>query len=236
MTDAVVDPHRIAANWAAISAELDAPRPSLSERALRWFGVPARTTRLMAATPALRRSWFVALAVTVVIALGAADASRPRESLFALLFLAPLLPVLGVTFAYGPGADPAYEITIATPKSGIRLVLVRTAVVLGVALAVLGSTSLLTPGPSALAFAWLLPSVATTACTLAAMTTVAPRRAAIGVTAGWMAAVVVAGVIASDRLGAFSGGAQAAWALLAVGALVIAHRRRERFDLVWSDR
>ncbi|MEM1332146.1 MAG: hypothetical protein AAGG08_01700 [Actinomycetota bacterium] len=51
-----VDPARLAANWRAVEVELDTPRPPLVERALRRLGVPAAATRVVLATPALRRS------------------------------------------------------------------------------------------------------------------------------------------------------------------------------------
>ena len=53
-----VDQARIDANWRAITIELDAPTPSRVERLLRAVGLPARVTRLVVATPALRRAWY----------------------------------------------------------------------------------------------------------------------------------------------------------------------------------
>ena len=57
----MIDEERLARNWRAITIELDAPRPSRTERILRTLRVPPHVTRLAVATPALRRSWFVAV-------------------------------------------------------------------------------------------------------------------------------------------------------------------------------
>ncbi|MEM9650496.1 MAG: hypothetical protein AAGA65_00280, partial [Actinomycetota bacterium] len=46
--------------------------------------------------------------------IGATDASKPRDDLFVLLFIGPLVPVLGVAMAYGAEADPAHEISLAS--------------------------------------------------------------------------------------------------------------------------
>ncbi|MDH3294299.1 MAG: hypothetical protein OER95_08260, partial [Acidimicrobiia bacterium] len=120
-----IDQARIDRNWMAISTELFAPRPGRLERLLRRLTVPVSTARLMVATPALRRAWYVALGLVVLIGLGAGDGTRTREDLFMLLLLAPLVPVLGVTLAYGAEADPAYESSLATPLSGFRLIMIR---------------------------------------------------------------------------------------------------------------
>ena len=40
----IVDQARLDANWRAITAELDAPRPSLLERLLGRVGVPGHVT------------------------------------------------------------------------------------------------------------------------------------------------------------------------------------------------
>ena len=120
----IVDQPRLDANWRAITAELDAPRPSSLERVLGRVGVPGHVSRVIVATPALRRAWYLALAVAVLVGLGATNPGD-RGSLFTLLALAPTLPVLGVALAYGPAADPMYEAQLATPMRGLRLVAIR---------------------------------------------------------------------------------------------------------------
>jgi hypothetical protein len=78
----------------------------------------------------LRRAWFVAIAVVMFVALIAGDTATNADNILGFLALAPLIPVLGVSFAYGVEADPSHEIGVATPIRGLTLVLTRAAVIL----------------------------------------------------------------------------------------------------------
>lgn len=225
-----VDPARLARNWQAIVVELDAPRLSRTERLLRRVGLPSHVTRLMVATPALRRSWFVALGLVVLIGLTVADPANPRSSAFALLILAPLGPVLGVALAYGSTNDPAYEIHLATPSSGVRLLLTRVAAIVFVAVPVLFVFALMSPVTRPWAGAWLLPALAVCTAALALMTFMTPHRAAAIAAVGWITVNVVARNATGDALAAFVPVAQfvALLATIAFGAVVVA--RRATFD------
>lgn len=229
-----VDQARIDANWRAIAIGLDAPRPPLLERALRRLGVPAHVTRLIAATPALRRAWYVSIVLVAVVGLGAAEPGD-HDSLFALLVLAPLVPVLGVGMAFGAESDPGYEVEMATPTRGVRLVAVRALTVLVVAIAVILVLSVLSPAARPLAAAWLLPALAVTSASVALMTVLSPRRAAAAAGAGWLAAVVVARIAVSDQLAVFGAVGQ----LVALGCAIVCITcivaRRAAFDrLAWT--
>lgn len=225
-----VDPPRLEANWRAITAELDAPAPSRIERWLRRAGIDGATVRLVVATPALRRSWYVAVALVVVLGLAAADrnAPDPEASLLTLLVTAPLLPVLGVALAYGPGSDPDHEATMSTPLAGLRLVLIRAVVVLAVSTGALAVAGALSPVRSPWAWAWLLPSLATTAWTLALSARFVPRRAAGVVAGAWVAVVVVARAAAADRLAPFGPAGQVVSlvAIAAAAGVLAVHRDR----------
>ncbi len=225
-----IDSARLEANWRAITFELDAPRPGRLERVLRWLRIPSDIGRVMAATPALRRSWFGALVLVVVVGLGAIDANQPEEGLFTLLFLAPLVPAIGVGLAYGPAVDPAHEIGLATPMRGVRLLLTRAAVVHVVASVVLGAASALAAGRASVAFAWWLPSIGLTAVTLGLMTVLSPRRATAVAAIGWTAAVALGAAIADDRLGAFGAVGQTASVVAAIVGLAGVHLGRQRLD------
>jgi hypothetical protein len=227
-----VDPARLDRNWRAITIELDAPRPGRVERLLRFFGLPAHVTRLVVATPALRRAWFLATGLAMLIGLIAAESERPAENLFTLLLIAPLVPVLGVSMAYGTEADPAHEMGVATPMRGLRLILTRAAVVLGFSTFWLAIAAALAPGSSPTDFAWLVPSVGLTLATVALMTVVAPRRAAVVAGVGWVVGVLLVRAAATDPLAAFSIVGQLAMAAVGALALVVAVRRRDRFDLL----
>jgi hypothetical protein len=227
-----VDQARVDRNWRAITIELDAPRPSRTERLLQAIGFPAHLTRVAAATPALRRAWYLATALVVVIGWGAAEADRPVESLFAMLLIAPLVPVLGVAMAYGVENDPAHETAIATPMRGLRLILTRAAVVLVVSTAVLGLAALLLPGTTSMAFAWIIPALGLTLSAVAMMTFTAPRVAATIVAVVWVLGVLVARGGGDSQVAAFGPAGQATMALVAAVAIVVAVARRDRFDIL----
>lgn len=225
----IVDQARLDANWRAITAEFDAPRPSLVERLLRRLRVPGHVTRLVVATPALRRAWYLSIAAAVVVGIGSAQPGD-RDSLFALLILAPALPLLGVALAYGPSVDPLHEAQLATPMRGIRLVAVRAVTVLSVSAVAVGAPALLAPATRSGAFLWLLPALALTSAALALMTWLPPRRAAAAVATAWFAAVVVARIAASADLAAFGRVGQSAALAVAVAGGVVAYTRRSSFD------
>ncbi|MFB1048660.1 zf-HC2 domain-containing protein [Streptomyces chrestomyceticus] len=225
-------------------AEGAGPRPSTTP-------LPQRLVRMLwSAGPALRGSWLFALLVVcagaAVLGYGAGFAgARPL-----LLALAPVLPVAGVAFSYGPHADPMYEIGAASPSGGLRLLLTRSAAVLGVSLPLLTAVSALLPGTPGLpaAPAWLLPGLALTLGALALGSYVGCRTAAGVVAAGWASAVLLP-VIATrpgggGGVGTFpvtelaeqlarylSGGVtQSAWAAAAVLGAGLVLVRRDRLE------
>lgn len=219
---------RIDANWRAITFELDAPVPSWTERVLRRVGFSSATARLVAATPALRRSWAAALIAVVLVGLIAAG--DDPSNITAMLVLAPLVPVLGVALAYGPNVDPIHELSLATPMRGLRVLTIRAATVLTVAVAALAGTVLLSSASNALAFVWLLPGLALTSLTVALMTTTTPRRSVAIVAAGWLALVLVVQGASGGAMDVFGPAVQgASFAVLVVGGFLVT-KRRDRLD------
>jgi len=188
-----IDAGRMAANFAAIEAELDAPPESLLARLLKRIGVEDRIVPLVTATPALRRSWIIAVAVALLFALNAASSAvgNGTDRIVVFLTIAPLVPVLGVALAFGPAVDPTHEVSIAAPMDGFRLFLVRAITVFSASTTMLLIGSLLVPAGGASRIAWLLPALATTALTMALATRFDPRFAAGGVGALWVIVVVI---------------------------------------------
>lgn len=221
---------RIDANWRAITFELDAPAPSRLERVLRKVGFSSGTARLVAATPALRRSWAAALAAVVLIGLGASN--DDPDNIVAMLLLAPLIPVLGVALAYGPAVDPAHEIGLATPMRGLRLLLIRAATVVSVAIAVLAGSVLLSAASNGLAFVWLLPALALTSVALGLMTITTPRRAVAAVSVSWALVAFVVQAATQDAMALFGPAMQVASLVAAGVAGLVVVRRHEAFDRV----
>lgn len=232
MSTPVVDPARLERNWQAITVELDVPAPSRLERLVRKLGFPANLTRVALATPGLRRAWFVAIAVVMFVALLAGDTATNADNIIGFLVLAPLIPVLGVSFAYGVEADPSHEIGVATPMRGLTLVLTRAAVILIVSMLLLTLAALLNPAAGFWALAWLLPSLALTFFTLAASTWVSPRKAAALTTGGWLLFLLVVRGAAEEQLAAFTGPAQVLYLFAAAAAFTVVWKRRDRFDLL----
>lgn len=196
LNDLVDDP-MLTTVWDRVLDTVQAPTPSLGERLLRRAGVTPGDALLLWAAPAFRAPWLAATLVTLAFATLAAASSETRGMLLFVL-VAPLLPVAGVALAYGPDADEAHEATVPTPYPALRLVLLRTVAVLATTLPVTLVAGLLLPGSPAVAVAWLAPSLAGVALTLALSTWLSVARSAICVALGW-------GVLAASLAGPASG-------------------------------
>ncbi|MFD4941715.1 zf-HC2 domain-containing protein [Streptomyces sp. NPDC058239] len=210
---------------------------------VRLPGSATRTGRLLwAAGPALRGAWLLALVLVAVGALalaygaGLGAATRPL-----LLVVAPVLPLAGVVVSYGRHTDPMHEITAATPAGGLRLLLTRTAAVLGVsipALTLAGAAlppSAVGPGPAA----WLLPGLAMTLAALALGSYVGCRTGASSVAVAWAVAVLLPAFAtsppeigpAAEAAKYFAGpAAQGGWAAGALVCAALLAARRRSFD------
>ena len=220
--------------WQRLADTIDRPSPGLLER----LHLAHPTTRSAVATPVLLRAALVAVALVGLVPLLAAVLVEDAAPL-AILVLAPLAPVGAVALAYRDWADPAGEITLATPTAGLRLVGMR-ALVVAVAAMVLTVTTLLVVDlwvdvPTRLAFAWCLPGLALAALVLLAGTTrVDPLPVAVTLSAGWAATLVFRGVTTARGLRSevvldvvAASAFQFAALGVAVGALVLTAVRRE---------
>jgi len=177
--------------WSRVREQAQAPRPSVVERLLTRAGMPAPDALLVGKAPSLRASWLLGVTVTLGFAGLGASFGGSRGLAFFLL-VAPLVPVAGVAFAYGPDVDPSYEVCAAAPYPAFRLLLLRSSAVLATSLPLVLAASLLLPGLLATgltAVTWLLPALAFTAVVLAASTWVRPTAAAVGLGIPWACAV-----------------------------------------------
>ena len=174
--------------WNRIQEQAQAPAPSLLERMLIRLGVSEPDALLVAVAPSLRASWLFGLAITLgFVALSAAYGGSRGLALF--LLVAPLVPVAGVAFAYGPDVDPAYEVGVAVPYSASRLLLLRSGAVLATSLPLVLAAALLVPALSWTAVSWVLPALAFTAVMLAASTWIRPTITGVGLGIVWICAV-----------------------------------------------
>jgi hypothetical protein len=222
-----VDPQRLEQVWHDVMDVVDTPKAGLVERALRRLGVAASPARLIAAAPSLRTSWVLGIVTTLVFAAVAAAAGRHGVGLF--LALAPVLPVAGVAVAYGRRMDPVHEIAAAASYSAARLILLRSAAVLGLTLPLVLLAGLLLPSaPLWVAAAWLLPAVAFTAATLAAGTFIDPLWAGIAITTVWVSLVAAASIRRNNELALVGLRPQLAFFVLLLAAVAILVVRRDR--------
>ena len=153
----------------------------LAGRLLRSPGL----ARALLTTPSLLVPWLIASAV--VLGAGAAATVSTGRPLVALL--APAVAAAGIAYAYGPGIDPAWELSCSMAVSDRMVLLVRALGVFAVD-AVLGlAASAATGAAVGITFGWLVPMTAISALALAAATLA--RSANVGVAAGLAGWVII---------------------------------------------
>jgi hypothetical protein len=161
--------------WIGVTGEILAreigPVERLAARALRSPGL----ARALVATPSLVVSWIVATVVVLCIGVVASQQTgTPWVSL-----ISPALAGAGIAYAYGPGIDPAFELSQSLAVSHRLVLLTRGLSVFGLN-ALLGViASLVAEGASGVTFGWLVPMTAVSALALAAATV--SRSANVGV-------------------------------------------------------
>jgi hypothetical protein len=176
--------------WNGVAAEVWRRHPGWIERtAARLLRSPG-LARTLLTTPSLLLPWLIS--TVVVFGAGALISLGPGQPLVWLV--APAVAAVGIAFAYGPGIDPAWELSssCAVPD---RMVLLTRAVAVFAVNAVLGLLASAASGAAAaLTFGWLLPMTAV--CALALAAAVAARSAVVGAGAGVAAWAIT--VLASD--------------------------------------
>lgn len=151
----------------------------------------AALARVLVVSPALILAWIIASAI--VFALGVVVTQATSQPLIPLL--APALAAVGVAYAYGAGADVAYEITRTMPVSGRMILLVRITVVFAINTVLGGVASLVTPALGGVTLLWLLPMVAISMIGLAVATFLGSP-----VIGGGVALLVWAGIVMQPML------------------------------------
>ena len=200
--------------WNGVAAEMWRRHPGWVERmAARLLRSPG-LARALLTTPSLLLPWLIS--TVVVFGVGAVVSLGPGQSLVWLV--APAVAAVGIAFAYGPGIDPAWELSSSCAVPDRMVLLTRVAAVFAVnaALGLLASAA--SGAAAALTFGWLLPMTAV--CALALAVAVAARSAVVGAGAGvaaW-AITVLASDTASGQLTASVANAGAYLPYLAVAA------------------
>jgi hypothetical protein len=175
--------------WRAVATEVWRRQPSWLERlAARWLGSPG-LARALLTTPSLLVAWVI----STVVVLGVGAAATVGTGLPLVALVAPAVAGAGIAYAYGPGTDPAWELSCSMAVSDRMVLLVRALAVFAVN-AALGLAAAAASGLAAsVTFGWLVPMTAVSALALAVATVA--RSANVGVAAGmagWAITVLAA--------------------------------------------
>lgn len=223
-----IDLYRV---WTRVAAEVWSPERGHLEnwaaRALRSPGL----ARALVTTPSLLLSWLGASIVVLLIGIAATHSSgTPWVQL-----LAPILAAAGIAYAYGPGIDPAFELSRSLPISDRMVLLVRALAVFGVNAGLGILASLLAGSATGVTFGWLAPMTAISALALAvAVTSHSPAIGAGAALAVWSVVVLAGRVGAGEADAALALALAPVYLLCAAGcaavALVVTAGKRERMS------
>jgi hypothetical protein len=189
--------------WVSVAAQVWRRRPGWLERTVARLLRSPGLARALLTTPSLLLPWLVAS--VVVLAAGAAATLGSGQPVTALL--APAVAAAAIAYSYGPGIDPAWELSCSMAVSD-RMVLLARALAVFAVNAVLGlaasavSAASASGAAAAVTFGWLVPMTAVCAFALAVATVArsANAGAAAGV-AAWLI-VVLSGRVASGHFAA----------------------------------
>jgi hypothetical protein len=180
--------------WVNVAAEAWRRHPGRLERAATRLLRSPGLARALFTTPSLLLPWLIASVVVLAVgALAQVGAGQPLVWL-----IAPAVAAVGIAYSYGPGLDPAWELSCSMAVSDRLVLLTRGVAVFGVN-AVLGliasaatlGTHAATPAAQ-LTYAWLLPMTAACALALAVAVAVGSAMAGAGAGAGaWLILVLV---------------------------------------------
>jgi hypothetical protein len=186
--------------WIGVAAQVWRRQPGRLERAAGRLLRSPGLARALLTTPSLLLPWLIAS--VVVLAAGAAATLGSGQPVTALV--APAVAAAAIAYSYGPGIDPAWELSCSMAVS-VRMVLLARALAVFAVNALLGlaaSAVSASGAATAVTFGWLVPMTAICAFALAVAT--AARSANAGAAAGvaaWLI-VVLSGRVASGHFAA----------------------------------
>lgn len=221
------DPERNNRTWIAIADVVEPGGRGLIERGLAALRVPGHVARLIALSPNLRVSFVLAVLLSLTFAIVASGTVDSEDAQRGFLLLAPILPVMGIALAYGRLVDPVFEVTMSTPLSAFRLLMLRATAVLAVSV---GVSLLAWPfvRTSAMSVtAWLLPSLTLILITIALASRIDVGVAAGGVVAAWLVSALVA---MSAQIPLYGPGAAGVHIALILGAGAVVLLRRHNYE------
>ena len=179
--------------WLGVAAQVWRRQPGLLERlAGRLLRSPG-LARALVTTPSLLVGWITATAVVLVAGiLATLGTGAPYVAL-----VAPAVAAAGIAYAYGPGIDPAWELSCSMAVSDRLVLLVRALAVFALNAALGLAASAVSGASAAVTFGWLVPMTAVCALALAAATLARSANAGVAAgLAGWVITVLSAQVAA----------------------------------------
>ena len=186
--------------WVSVAAQVWRRQPGWLERTAGRLLRSPGLARALLTTPSLLLPWL--LTSVAVLAAGAAATTDSGQPLVALL--APAVAAAAIAYAYGPGMDPAWELSCSMAISDRMVLLARALAVFAVnAMLGLAASAVSASGAAAaVTFGWLIPMTAVCAFALAVATVArsANAGAAAGV-AAWLI-IVLSGRVASGHFAA----------------------------------
>jgi hypothetical protein len=164
--------------WTGVAARVWCRTPGRAERlAGRLLGSPG-LARALVVTPSLLLGWVIATGAVLIAGIAATRGSgTPWVAL-----LDPAFAAAGIAYAYGPGIDPAWELSQSMAVSDRMVLLARALAVFGLNAGLGVIASAVSGAAVAVTFGWLVPMTAVCALALAAATLA--RSANVGVAAG----------------------------------------------------
>ena len=186
--------------WISVAAQVWRRQPGWLERTAGRLLRSPGLARALLTTPSLLLPWL--LTSIAVLAAGAAATTDSGQPMVALL--APAVAAAAIAYAYGPGMDPAWELSCSMAVSDRMVLLVRALTVFAVnaMLGLIASAVSASGAAAAVTFGWLIPMTAVCAFTLAVATVA--RSASAGAAAGvaaWLI-TVLSGRVASGHFAA----------------------------------
>ena len=204
--------------WIGVAAQVWRRQPGPVERTAGRLLRSPGLARALQATPSLLLPWLIAS--VAVLAVGAVATRATGQPLVALM--APAVAAAGIAYAYGPGIDPAWELSRSMAVSDRMVLLVRALAVFAVNAALGLAASFASGTAAALTFGWLIPMTAVCALALAAATAVRSPNAGVAAgVAGWTV-TLLSGQAATGQFTAVVSSSALVPAYLAVAAVCAA--------------
>lgn len=225
-----IDLYRV---WSNVAAEAWASDQGVVEgwaaRALRSPGL----ARALVTTPSLVLSWIAATVIVIVLGIVATNDTGTAW----VHLVSPLLAAAGIAFAYGPGIDPAFELSRSMAISDRMVLLTRALAVFGLNALFGVAASLLTSSTTGITIAWLAPMTAMAMLALAiASVTHSPGIGVAGAFGVWSIVVLASEIGAGSPDAALATVLAPLYFFVAIGgcavALYFSSGRRERV-LTW---